>query len=238
MEKQPCLDLLVLKKEMKMTKSVYAVFGASGFGREVMPLARDALEPDLVDSLYFVDDNALSDSINGCRVLSYEKFIQLDADKKFIVIAIADASVREKLTQCCIADGLNIWTIHARNVVKMDDVNIGEGAIICPFVTITSNVKIGVAFHANIYSYVAHDCEIGNYVTLAPSAKCNGNVVVEDYAYIGTGAIIKQGKPGRPIVIGKGAIVGMGAVVTKNVSAGIVVIGNPAKPLSKKALGG
>lgn len=63
--------------------------------------------------------------------------------------------------------------------------------------------------------------------------KCNGNVVVEDYAYIGTGAVIKQGQPGQPLVIGRGAVVGMGAVVTKSVPSGATVVGNPARPLVK-----
>ena len=60
---------------------------------------------------------------------------------------------------------------------------------------------------------------------------------IEDHAYIGTGAIIKQGTPERPIVIGRGAVVGMGAVVTKSVPAGVTVIGNPAKPLGRNING-
>ncbi|MNN76015.1 2,3,4,5-tetrahydropyridine-2,6-dicarboxylate N-acetyltransferase [compost metagenome] len=58
-------------------------------------------------------------------------------------------------------------------------------------------------------------------------------MTIEDHVYIGTGAIIKQGTPERPILIGKGAVIGMGAVVTKSVAAGSVVVGNPAKPLRK-----
>ena len=116
----------------------------------------------------------------------------------------------------------------------MDEAEIGEGAALSPFVTITSNIKIGKCFHANLYSYVEHDCVIGDYLTFAPGVKCNGNVHIEDHAYIGTGAVIKQGTPDKPLIIGKGAVVGMGAVVTKSVPAGVTVVGNPARILEKK----
>ena len=75
---------------------------------------------------------------------------------------------------------------------------------------------------------------IGDYVTFAPSVRCNGNIVIEDHAYIGTGAVIKQGTPEKPLVIGKGAVVGMGAVVTKDVPPGVTVVGNPAKPFGNR----
>ena len=116
----------------------------------------------------------------------------------------------------------------------MDAVELGVGAILSPFVTLTSNIRIGKHFHANIYSYVAHDCIVGDFVTFAPSVKCNGNIVIEDHAYLGTGAVIKQGLPGKPLVIGRGAVVGMGAVVTKSVPAGATVVGNPARALVRE----
>ena len=60
-----------------------------------------------------------------------------------------------------------------------------------------------------------------------------GNVHIRNYAYIGAGAVIKQGMPDRPLVIGEGAVVGMGAVVTKDVAPYELVVGNPARPLKK-----
>jgi sugar O-acyltransferase (sialic acid O-acetyltransferase NeuD family) len=141
--------------------------------------------------------------------------------------------VRETLAQRCAHDGVLPWAVAAPNVVQMDDVQLGAGAVLSPFVTLTSNIRIGRHFHANIYSYVAHDCVVGDFVTFAPGVHCNGNVVVEDHAYIGTGAILKQGQPGQPLVIGRGAVVGMGAVVTKSVAPGTTVVGNPARSLQK-----
>jgi acetyltransferase-like isoleucine patch superfamily enzyme len=115
----------------------------------------------------------------------------------------------------------------------MDDVKLGEGAIMSPFVNLTSNIRIGKHFHANMYRYVEYDFVIGDNVTFAPAVKYNGNIVIEDHAYIGAGAIMKQGKPGKPTVIGQGAVVGMGAVVTKSISPGNTVVGNPVQQLVK-----
>jgi sugar O-acyltransferase (sialic acid O-acetyltransferase NeuD family) len=108
----------------------------------------------------------------------------------------------------------------------MDTVELGSGACLSPFVTLTSNIKIGLCFHANLYSYVEHDCVVRDFVTLAPGAKINGNVTIGNQAYIGSNAVIKQG-----LVIGENATIGMGAVVTKDVMPGQTVVGNPAKPL-------
>ena len=79
----------------------------------------------------------------------------------------------------------------------------------------------------------AHDCIIGDYVTFAPGVRCNGNVVIGDHAYVGAGAIIKQGSQGKHMLIGEGAVVGMGAIVTKDVPPYTTVVGTPARPLEK-----
>jgi sugar O-acyltransferase (sialic acid O-acetyltransferase NeuD family) len=215
------------------TQALYAVYGASGYGREVLPLAREQLVRAGVSAtqLVLVDDQPGPPEVNGQRLLSYAQFLAEPAAARHAVLAIASGKVREALAKRLSADGVQPWSVAAANVVQMDDVQLGAGAVLSPFVTITSNVRIGQHFHANLYSYVAHDCVVGDFVTFAPGVHCNGNVVIEDHAYIGTGAILKQGQPGKPLVIGRGAVVGMGAVVTKSVAPGVTVVGNPARPL-------
>ena len=218
-----------------MTQPLYGIYGSSGFGREVMPLGREALQQLGLsrDRLVFIDDHPTVAHINGHRVCPYAEFLQIEATERHVTIAIANSAVREKLAERLQADGVAAWAVTAASALCMDAVQLGEGALLCPFVTLTSNIRIGKHFQANLYSYVAHDCVIGDYVTFAPRVSCNGNIIIEDHAYIGTGAVLRQGTPDRPLVIGRGAVVGMGAVVTKDVPPGVTVVGNPARPLVK-----
>jgi len=208
-------------------KGIYGVYGASGFGKEVIPLVYASLkEPS---NLFFIDDIPKKKFLMGYKILTFEEFLAINADNYYVTIAIANGYIRKKLTEKCIKNGVKLFNVKANNVVIMDNVNLGHGYILCPFVTLTSNIKIGKCFHANIYSYVAHDCIIGDFVTFAPCVKCNGNVHIEDYVYIGTGAIIFQGMPDKPLVIGRGSIIGAGSVVTKDVPSNVVAYGSPAK---------
>ncbi|TCB70941.1 acetyltransferase [Acinetobacter sp. ANC 4216] len=213
-----------------MTK-LYAIYGASGCGRSLMPVARQQLarEQDRSEIVFIDDAQTAITTVNAHRAMNYASFLVEPAVQKQVLIAIANSQVREKIANRLEADGIQLWSVMADNVVLMDDVQIAAGAALSPFVTITSNIKIGKCFHANLYSYVEHDCVIGDFVTFAPGVKCNGNIHIQDHAYIGAGAMIKQGSPDQPLVIGRGAIVGMGAVVTKSVPAGVTVVGNPAR---------
>lgn len=208
------------------------VYGAGGCGRGILPLVRQQRASG--SEVVFIDDAQAGSSVNNAAVLSWAAFLDTPAHRRRAFLAIANSAVRERLYHQCTAEGVEVATILSRHAIAMDNVLIGEGALVSPFVTFTSNIQIGKCFHANLYSYVEHDCVIGDFVTFAPAVHCNGNVVIEDHAYIGSGAIIRNGAPEAPIVIGRGATVGMGAVVTRSVPAGAIVAGNPARPLIRR----
>lgn len=195
------------------------IFGVGGFGREIYAAVRHR-----GGDVAFADDHR-SGTLFGLPLLEPG---EIDGDDE-IAIAIASPEAR----RCIAARFANFASIVAPTAIIGPDVSIAEGAIFCDFTMVTASAQIGRHFHCNIYSYVAHDCVIGDFVTFAPKVCCNGNVHIGDGAYVGTGAILKQGMADKPLIIGEGAVIGCGAVVVKDVPAFATVVGNPAKPLPR-----
>jgi sugar O-acyltransferase (sialic acid O-acetyltransferase NeuD family) len=215
---------------------LYGIVGAGGFGREVIPVAWDMLRTQQDArgfELVFVVEYGSIEPVNGHRVITADEFLASDQERYFNV-AIADHQARQRIAEKFISAGVIPFSIVALNSVCMSGNEIGEGAILCPFTTITSNARIGRFFQANVYCCVSHDCQIGDFVTFGQGVHCLGRVVIEDHAYIGSGAIIRDGTAGKPTIIGHSAVVGMGAVVTKSVAPYTTVVGIPAAPLERK----
>ena len=206
-------------------RRLIGVYGASGCGRGIMPLLREQY-PEA--ELLFIDDGQAPGRVNGHDIVDWPGFLERDNKNKAVSIAIGASKIRQILAEKCAASAIPLIEARAASVVQMDKVTIDDGACLSPFVTLTSNISIGRCFHANLYSYVEHDCVIADFVTFAPGAKVNGNVTIGEHAYIGSGAILRQG-----VTIGAGATVGMGAIVTRDVPPGETVVGNPARPLIK-----
>ena len=136
------------------------------------------------------------------------------------------------------------------DLVNIYGCSIGSGTKIGAFVEIQKGVKIGSKCKISSHSFICEGVTIEDEVfighgamfinDLNPHATNEGGKLqtkndwyvvttqVKRKASIGTNATILAG-----IKIGEGSLVGAGAVVTKDVPAHTVVIGNPAKVLKR-----
>ena len=62
-----------------MNETLYAIYGASGCGRSLMPVAREHLARTGVQAdIYFIDDSLIEEmTVNGHRALNYATFKNL-----------------------------------------------------------------------------------------------------------------------------------------------------------------
>ena len=180
--------------------------------------------------MFIDDDPAVSGTlVHGYTVMTYDAFLQLKNTQ--INIAFAPPGLRRAKAEQAARDGLPFFSIRAASLHLGPGVEIGEGAIFAHNTIVTCDAQIGKHFHCNIFSYVTHDCVVGDFVTFAPRVSMNGRIIIEDDVYIGSDATLLPGNANKPLIIGKGAVVGAGAIVTKDVAPGTTVVGNPARPL-------
>lgn len=210
----------------------FAFYSAGGFARETYQgflETQGSIAQSNFDILFIDDDPVIQGTrIHGLRVISYEEAKNIPGI--CINVAFAPPALRRKKVEQCERDGIETFSSFATTAIIGPNVTIGAGAIFSHNSMVTSDVRIGRAFHCNIYSYVAHDCIIGDFVTFAPRVSLNGRIKVEDDVYIGSDATFLPGKTDRFLTIGKGAVIGAGALVTKDVEPGAVMVGSPAKP--------
>ncbi|MDV6329317.1 UDP-3-O-(3-hydroxymyristoyl)glucosamine N-acyltransferase [Asticcacaulis sp. 201] len=108
-------------------------------------------------------------------------------------------------------------------VILQDDVSIGAGT--CIDRGAYDDTVIGEASKIDNMVQIGHNCQIGRNCIVAAHSGISGSVTVGDGAMFGGRAGIID-----HIQIGTGAKIAAGAVVFKDVAAGAMVSGFPAKP--------
>lgn len=105
--------------------------------------------------------------------------------------------------------GENVFVNQGCTFMDRGGIRIGNGVMIAPKVSlVTGGHPLPLA-------------ERREYLSYAP-------IVIEDDVWIGAAAVVTQG-----VTIGAGAVIAAGAVVTRDVPAGTVVAGVPARVIKK-----
>lgn len=188
------------------------IYGASGHAKVVL----DILEACGKKVDFIVDDNPELNELLGYPVRrntgSYDEAI----------IAIGSGSIRKKIVETLDVGNYPV-AIHPGALVS-PRATVGEGTVVMQGAIVQSCVKLGRHCIINTGASVDHDCEISDFVHVAPHATLSGAVKVGAGTWIGVGAVVKQG-----VTIGANCMIGAGSVVVKDIPDNVTAYGNPCR---------
>lgn len=139
------------------------------------------------------------------------------------VIAIGANRARAELARQL--DGLLEWaTVIHPSAYLARGVKVREGSVVCAGAIVQPDATIGRHTILNTGSSVDHDCNVGNFVHIAPGVRLCGNVRIRSAAFLGVGSSVLPG-----LTVGAGATIGAGAVVVRDISPGATATGVPAR---------
>lgn len=202
------------------------VWGAGGHGKVTVDALLASGEWE-VAGILDEDEKKSGTEVLGVKVFSLEGGV-VEAARKLdcgrVAVAIGDNYARFEKFQQLRRAGLTAVNVvhpsaHVSRFVKMGEgVTILAGATINPGTTVEDNVCVNTSASVDHDNYLERSCHI------FPNATLTGGVRIQEFAYVGTGAVIAPN-----LIVEKYSYVGAGAVVLANVGLGTIVFGVPAK---------
>lgn len=193
------------------------IYGAGGHARVA---ADAALACGWRIGGFFDDDSTKwGSSLMGAPVLSPEGI-----EPGEFLPAIGGGALRERTAARLLARGWRMKTvIHPRGCVS-PHAQLGLGVFVAAMAVAGPMAKIEDGAIVNHGAVVDHDCWVGPYAHVAPGAVMGGG------AQIGARAMLGAGSRLLPLRrIGEDATLGAGAVATRDLAAGAVAVGAPAR---------
>lgn len=205
------------------------IVGAGGFGREVHAWLKDwiAVNPGWAIG-GFIDDTAGSlNRFNHYADIRSTIDAYEPSPTDYLVCAIAKPGDKKAVVEKLLAKGAQFFTLVHPSVVMGENVQIGQGSVVCPYTILSVDLVVGAFVTINSSCTIGHDSSIGDFATLSGHCDVTGGVVLEEQVFMGSHASVLPS-----VRIGAQAIVGAGSVVLRKVAPGTTVFGVPAKRIS------
>jgi len=206
--------------------SPIVIIGAGGHAVSVFNVAISCQ----YDVIAFVDDHKVGSVVLNKPVISSKQFI-IDFHQYDICIAIGDNATREtvyKEYKTKLPDTKFPVLVHQSSIIGEGSV-MGEGSVVMPLVNIGPNSVIGNGCIINSNASIDHDCNIGDFASIAPGVVCGGGVTIGKRSAISIGATIKHN-----IAIGKDTVIGGCSYVHASVEDEVVSYGIPSKKIKNR----
>ena len=150
----------------------------------------------------------------GKRLLTLPGCIKGNYRRSILIIRGANIALTSEIGKVIIDGPKRKLRIGSSSVLGRVFIALHDHITIGANVSITDGVRLLTASHDPLDPHFSH---------------IKREIVIEDYVWIGMGAIILPG-----VKLGTGCLVGAGSVVSKSVPPNAIVAGNPAKELTKK----
>jgi sugar O-acyltransferase (sialic acid O-acetyltransferase NeuD family) len=203
------------------------IYGAGGFGREILDRVREIQQvKDDYSEIYFIDDTMSPGAwVENIQVLDFinAKEVLRGKDCK-VLVGMGDAHLRSIVSKRLLENEFKLGTLICQSAIISESATIEDGVIISPWVLVSHNARIGFNTAVNIQSIIGHDVTIGKNCSISSMVNLGGGSTIGESVYIGMGALIKE-----KIIIGDNSIIAMGAVVYNDIPSNVIAVGNPAR---------
>jgi len=204
------------------------IVGAGGQAREAAWYLRDL--GDHCVGFVVSDLSKLGNHDSRDRVLGDESWLDAHANEiDGIVLGIGTPQARLRVAERLRARHPRVpWpaVVHPSTVYDAETTKLGAGVMIGAGAIITTNVVLEDMCLVNFGAMLGHEAHVGRGSVVNPGVNVSGGVRIGEGCLVGTGSRILQ-----YLSIGAGATIGAGAVVTRDVCAGVTVVGVPARLL-------
>ena len=211
------------------------IYGAGGFGREVLELLRDINsvgEQWDVKGFLSDEEGEHGAELNGLSVLGDIGILEENPGRFFIALGVGNPQAKSTIAASCAPFAAGFPSLVHPSVVMSDSVQLSPGTVVTAGNILTANIEIGSYAMLNLACTIGHDCVLGSYVTVSPGVSVSGYVSLGEGCDIGTGSSIIQG-----VSIGHWSLIGAGAVVTTDLPNNCTAVGVPARAIKEREEG-